>query len=184
MGRFSKLWVYGFRCKILCHPKARTRDGRGDRQAKMLWAVVCLFSLSLIRCQTTRPSLSLDTPLALSANNFSSSTLLLFSLPASSQLSISLALCAPASTNAPRVFVSNSTDSNIIPGPNGGRDVFEVILTSLGLGNLTINASETTGLLAVYGGTTSDNLEIGVSQGGMIINLPSLSPALQLIFNN
>src|SRR6266446_2596866 len=101
MGRFSKLWEYGFRCKIVCHPKARTRDGRGDRQAKMLWAVVCLFSLSLIRCQTTRPSLSLDTPLALSANNFSSSTPLLFSLPASSQLSISLALCAAESSSSP-----------------------------------------------------------------------------------
>jgi hypothetical protein len=75
-------------------------------------------------------------------------------------------LCASPSSNAPRVFVSNSTDSQLIPGPNGGSDVFEVALGGLGLGNLTLDVGDSTGLLAVYGGTTSDNLEIGVSQGG------------------
>jgi hypothetical protein len=54
--------------------------------------------------------------------------------------------------------------------------VFEVTLSGLGLGNLTLDVGDSTGLLAVYGGTTSDNLEIGVSQGGMTTNLPSPSP--------
>jgi calcium channel MID1 len=139
----------------------------------MLWALVLLFSLPWVHPQSTNPTLSLDTPLSLSANNFSTSTPLLFSLPSSSQLSISIALCAPPSSNAPRVFVSNSSNSQVIPRPNGGSDVFEVTLSGLGLGNLTLDVGDSTGLLAVYGGTTSDNLEIGVSQGGMIINLPS-----------
>lgn len=45
--------------------------------------------------------------------------------------------------------------------------MFEVTLGALGSGNLTLNLGDSTGLLAVYGGTTSDNLEIGVSEGGM-----------------
>jgi hypothetical protein len=77
--------------------------------------------------------------------------------------------------------VSNSSDSQVIPGPNGGSDVFEVTLSGLGLGNLTLDVGDSTGLLAVYGGTTSDNLEIGVSQGSMTTNLPSPSPSPKLI---
>jgi len=134
----------------------------------MLWALALLLALPLTRTQSTRPSLSLDTPLPLAGNNFS--TTLIFSLPSSSQLTVSVALCAPQSSNPPRVFVSNSTNSQLIPGPNGGQDVFEVNITSLGLGNLTLDAGSRSGLLAVYGGTASDNLEIGVSQGGMSTN--------------
>ena len=63
--------------------------------------------------------------------------------------------------------MSNNTDSQLVPGPDGGSDVFEVTLGALGSGNLTLNLGDSTGLLAVYGGTTSDNLEIGVSEGGM-----------------
>ncbi|KAF8493803.1 stretch-activated Ca2+-permeable channel component-domain-containing protein [Russula emetica] len=102
----------------------------------MLWAL------------SSNPTLSLDTPISLSANNFSTSTQLLFSLPSSSQLSISIALCAPPSSNPPRVFVSNSSNSQVIPGPNGGSDVFEVTLSGLGLGNLTLDVGDSTGLLA------------------------------------
>jgi hypothetical protein len=150
----------------------------------MLWPLLLLFSLPwVVRPQSTHPALSLDTPLSLSANNFSTSTStpLLFSLPSSSELTISIALCAPPSTNALRVFVSNSSNSQVIPGPDGGSDVFEVTLSGLGLGNLTLDVGDSTGLLAVYGGTTSDNLEIGVSQGGMTTNLPSPSPFPKLI---
>ena len=139
-------------------------------QAKMLWPLVLFFSLPLLaRPQSTHPTISLDSLISLSANNFSTSTStpLLFSLPSSSQLTISVALCASPSSNAPRIFVSNSTNSQVIPGPNGGSDVFEVTLGGLGLGNLTLDVGDSTGLLAVYGGTASDNLEIGVSQGGM-----------------
>ena len=139
---------------------------------KMLWPLVCLLSLSLTRSQSIHSSLSLNVPLFLSGNNFSSSTPPLFSLPSSSQLTVSIASCSSPSSNPPRVFVSNSSDSQLIPGPNGGADVFEVILGSLGLGNLTLDAGDTTGVLAVYGGTTSDSLEIGVSQGGKATNPP------------
>jgi hypothetical protein len=154
---------------------------RSQDKPRMLWVLVLLLSLPLIRPQSIHSSLSLDTPLSLSANNFSSSTPLLFSLPTSSQLNISVALCAPPSSTPPRVFVSNSSDSQVIPGPNGGPDVFEVIVGSLGLGNVTLDAGDTTGVLAVYGGTTSDSLEIGVSQGGKAANLPRPCPAPELI---
>jgi len=139
------------------------------KSPEMLWPLVLLSLLPCVWPQSIHPALSLDTPLSLSANNFSTSTStpLLFSLPSSSQLTISIALCAPPSSNAPRVFVSNSSSSQLIPGPDGGSDVFQVTLSGLGLGNLTLDVGDSTGLLAVYGGTTSDNLEIGVSQGGM-----------------
>ena len=155
------------------------RVSRAKRSQDMLWPLVLLFSLPcLVRPQSTHPALSLESPLSLSANNFSTSasTPLLFSLPTSSQLTVSVALCASPSSNPPTVFVSNSTDSQVIPGPNGGSDVFEITLGGLGLGNLTLDVGDSTGLLAVYGGTTSDNLEIGVSQGGMIIQSTSLLP--------
>jgi hypothetical protein len=153
----------------------------------MLWPLLLFFSLPwVVRPQSTHPALSFDTPLSLSANNFSTSTStpVLFSLPSSSQLTISIALCAPPSTNAPRVFVSNSSNSQVIPGPDGESDVFEVTLSGLGLGNLTLDVGDSTGLLAVYGGTTSDNLEIGVSQGGMSTNLPSPSPKLVILITD
>jgi hypothetical protein len=80
--------------------------------------------------------------------------------------------------------VSNSSNSQVIPGPDGESDVFEVTLSGLGLGNLTLDVGDSTGLLAVYGGTTSDNLEIGVSQGGMSTNLPSPSPKLVILITD
>lgn len=170
------LFWYAFRADSMCTWNIMSSNGEWlssaarPRQAKMLWPLV-LFSFPwLVRPQSTQPALALDTPLSLSANNFSTSTStpLLFALPPSSQLTISVALCASPSSNAPRVFVSNSTDSQLVPGPNGGSDVFEVTLGGLGLGNVTLDVvGDSTGLLAVYGGTTSDNLEIGVSEGGM-----------------
>ncbi|KAH9979834.1 stretch-activated cation channel Mid1 [Russula compacta] len=129
-----------------------------------------LLSLSqVVRSQDTLSTLSFDTPLTLSGNNFSTtSTPLLFSLPPASQITISLALCDAPSSSPPLVFVTNGSSSQVIPGPSDGPDVFEVTLSSLGLGNFTLEfpAGDTTGgVLAVYGGTTSDSLEIGVSQG-------------------
>ena len=146
------------------------------RTPRMLWPLVLLVTLPwAVRPQSSRPALSLDSPLDISAGNFSNSTStpLLFSLPSSSQLTVSVALCATPSSNAPSIFVSNSSNSQVIPGPNGGSDVFEITLSGLGLGNLTLDTSGSTGLLAVYGGTASDSLEIGVSQGGMINQSPS-----------
>ena len=72
--------------------------------------------------------------------------------------------------------MSNSSNTQVFVGPNGGPDVFEVTINSLGLGNLTLDAGDTTGVLAVYGGTASDSLEIGVSQGGKATNLLRPSP--------
>lgn len=150
----------------------------------MLWPLVLLFIFPrVVRPQSTQQALSLDTPLLISAGNFSNSTTtpLLFSLPSSSQLTVSVALCATPSSNAPTIFVSNSSNSQVIPGPNGGSDVFEITPSGLGLGNLTVDTGGSTGLLAVYGGTASDSLEIGVSQGGMTTNLPSSSPKLTIL---
>ena len=67
------------------------------------------------------------------------------------------------------------------PGPNGGPDVFEVTLNSLSLGNIILNAGDTTGVLAVYSSTTLDSLKIGMSQGDKTTNLPHPSPPTKLI---
>src|SRR6266404_2325940 len=96
-----------------------------------LWALVVSLLLAALptRAQTTQ-RFTLDTPVILTGNNFTTtSTPVLFSLPSSStssQVTISLALCAAASNNPPRVFVSNSSGSQVVPGPNGGVDVYEV----------------------------------------------------------
>jgi calcium channel MID1 len=140
----------------------------------MLWSLsLSLLSLPFALAQTPKASLSFDTPVTLTGSNFSttSSTPLLFSLPSSSQITISLALCAAPSSNPPSVFVTNSSSSSqlVVPGPDGGPDVFQLTIGSLGLGNLTLDLPDgdaAAGVLAVYGGTTSDSLEIGVSQGG------------------
>ncbi|KAN0128026.1 Stretch-activated cation channel Mid1, partial [Lactarius tabidus] len=136
---------------------------------QFLWALVAA-GAPPTRAQTAAtPTLALDSPLTLSGQNFSTtSSPVLFSLPpSSSQVTISLALCAAASSSPPLVFVSNSSDSQVVPGPNGGTDVFGVQIGSLGLGNFTLEPSSgsTAGVLAVYGGTSSDSLEIGVTQG-------------------
>ena len=155
---------------------------KGVRQAtrrRMLaqspWALSTLFLLSLSStlAQSPQTQLSFDTPVTLTGGNFSTtSTPVVFSLPSSSQITISIALCAAASSSPPRVFLTNtSSDSQVvIPGPAGGPNVFEVTFNGLGLGNFTLDlpAGDATavGVLAVYDGTTTDSLEIGVSQGG------------------
>ncbi|KAH9014589.1 stretch-activated cation channel Mid1 [Lactarius deliciosus] len=145
---------------------------------QFLWAIVVSFFFAgapPVRAQTTT-ELSFDTPVTLTGKNFSTTSApALFSLPSSSsEVTISLALCAAASTNPPRVFVSNSSDSQVVPGPNGGADVFGVQIGSLGLGNFTLGLSSesTAGVLAVYGGTSSDSLEIGVTQGTTPLHAP------------
>lgn len=160
---------------------------------QFLWALVVSFWLAAVppaRAQTTtRFTLSLDTPVTLTGNNFSTtSSPVLFSLPSSSsEVTISLALCAAASSSPTLFFVSNSSDSQIVPGPNGGAGVFEVQIGSLGLGNFTLALSpgDTAGVLAVYGGSSSDNLEIGVTEGRKHICLIPRSVAAHIsIFNH
>ncbi|KAI0300053.1 stretch-activated Ca2+-permeable channel component-domain-containing protein [Multifurca ochricompacta] len=133
-----------------------------------LWALVTLLWLSVpsVRAQTTPVSLSFNTPVTLTGRNFSTtSTPLLFSLPSPSspEVTVSLAL----------VFVSNSSSAQVVPGPTGGADVYEVILSGLGLGNFTFELQTgITGVLAVYGGSAADSLEIGVSQGTTPLHAP------------
>jgi calcium channel MID1 len=155
--------------------RADKRNGPSPRMlAQSLWALAVSFLLSFpfSSAQTTQISLAFDTPVTLTGANFStSSTPLVFSLPSSSQITISLAQCAVASSSPPRVFVTNSSSNSqvVIPGPAGGPDVFEVLIGGLGLGNFTLELptdDAAAGVLAVFGGTTSDSLEIGVSQGG------------------
>jgi hypothetical protein len=154
--------------------------------AQSPWALPALFLLSLpsTLAQSPQTHLSFDTPVTLTGGNFSTtSTPVVFSLPSSSQITISIALCAAASSSPPHVFVTNtSSDSQVvIPGPAGGPNVFEVTFNSLGLGNFTLDlpAGDATatvaGILAVYGGTTTDSLEIGVSQGGRSVLLLRLN---------
>ncbi|SRR6266851_5532837 len=143
--------------------------------AQSLWALSAslLLSLPSTLSQSTQLSLSFDTPVTLTGSNFTTtSTPLVFSLPSSSQITISVALCAAASSSPPRIFVTNSSSSSqlVVPGPAGGPNVFQVTIGTLGLGNLTLElptgGDAAAGVLAVYGGTPSDSLEIGVSQGG------------------
>ncbi len=160
---------------------------------QFLWALVVSFLLAGVppaRAQTTTRLtllLSLDTPVTLTGKNFSTtSDPVLFSLPSSStsssEVTISLALCAAASSNPPRVFVSNSSDSQVVLGPNGGADAFGVQIGSLGLGNFTLGLSSggTAGVLAVYGGTSSDSLEIGVTEGSKYSRLVLRSGPAQM----
>ena len=148
---------------------------------QFVWAIVAASAHPTRAQNATTPTLAFNSPVALSGRNFSTtSSPVLFSLPSSSsQVTISLALCAAASSNPPLVFVSNSSDSQVVPGPNGGADVFGVQIGSLGLGNFTLEPSSrsTAGLLAIYGGTSSDSVEIGVTQGSeyLPLVLPSAS---------
>ncbi|KIJ67288.1 hypothetical protein HYDPIDRAFT_173886 [Hydnomerulius pinastri MD-312] len=83
-----------------------------------------------------------------SVTSFASSSLpspALFGLPSSSQLTVSVAICSSQASSA-RFFLTNSTSGNV-PGPGGGRDVFEIPLDN-GYGQWTGLASGG-GLLSV-----------------------------------
>ncbi|KAI0050150.1 hypothetical protein FA95DRAFT_1487893 [Auriscalpium vulgare] len=138
-----------------------------------LWLLVSALALSLpdrTAAQTPSRALLLNTPLALAAANFSStSTPLLFALPdppsSSSPLTVSIALCSAASSAAPRFFITN--DSQVaVPGPGGGTDVWELVVDSGGLANVTMTMDGGAGKLAVWGGGASDSVEIGASDSG------------------
>src|SRR5579863_3129842 len=90
-----------------------------------------LLSLPFVLSQSPQLSLSFNTPVTLTGSNFTAPQV--FSLPSSSsQVTISLALCAAPSSSPPRVFVTNSSSSSqpVVPGPDGGTDVFEVTIDS------------------------------------------------------
>ncbi|KAF8840262.1 hypothetical protein BDN67DRAFT_968749 [Paxillus ammoniavirescens] len=87
--------------------------------------LLCLLHASLAFAQTQQ-ALSLN-----SVTSFSSSTIpssALFGLPTSSQLTVSVAICSSQASST-RFFVTNST-SDVVPGPGGGTDVFEISLNN------------------------------------------------------
>jgi calcium channel MID1 len=91
-----------------------------------------------------------------------------FAIPQQRKLWISIALCSDSSS-FPRFFVSNisNLDSQSDPGPNGGPNVFEIVLEQ-GQGNWTgtfVNG----GILAVNSnGATGVPFELAVSDGGAL----------------
>lgn len=88
-------------------------------------------------------------------------------LPASSRLALSIALCAAASPT-PRFFLSNVSSSGDqgTPGAAGGPGVFEIALAD-GQGSWT-GAFPNGGILAVdaNGGSSAVPFDVGVSDGG------------------
>ncbi|KAL4071955.1 stretch-activated Ca2+-permeable channel component-domain-containing protein [Scleroderma yunnanense] len=87
-----------------------------------------------------------------SLSTFSSSNLSVFSLPPSSSLTVSVALCSLQASSA-RFFLTNDTTISV-PGPEGGIDVFEILLEN-GYGYWT-------GPAANGGSLTADNLNNGI----------------------
>lgn len=120
--------------------------------------LLCLLNAAFVLAQT-RQQLSLNgiTPFVPS----SIPNPPVFSLPRSSNLSITVALCSTGNP-PPRFFVTNSSSIDN-PGSGGGQDVFEIPLNN-GYGNWTgifVNG----GVLAVEEvGQTS--FEVGVSDQG------------------
>ena len=119
--------------------------------------LLCLLQATLVAAQA-RQQLSLN---ALSA--FNPKTLPnppAFTLPSSNVLAVSVAVCSGNSQSSlPRFFLTNDTSVGT-PGPGGGANVFEIVLTA-GLGNWTGVASNG-GVLAVQN-ASQFSFEVGVS---------------------
>lgn len=125
-------------------------------------ALICLLQAQLAFAQSAQP-LSLNSLYTSPPPGRSRPTL--FSLPtSSSNVSVSVALCA-ASANAPRFFLSNDTNVSL-PGPDdvGEAGVYEIALSN-GFGWWT-GALGDGGYLAVTDGGQIP-FEIGVSDGGV-----------------
>ena len=125
-------------------------------------SLLCLLSAALAYSQTIQ-ELTLNNITSFNTQSLPPSPS--FSLPQSNQLSITIALCSKSSS-IPHFFVSNSSDSATIDGPN---DAFSEIEFSSGLGNWTGRFANG-GVLAIE----ADNLkiesvafDIGISDSGM-----------------
>jgi hypothetical protein len=128
-----------------------------------LWALIVSFAL--LPPAAAQTSLTLNNVLQLANTTSSSSAPLLLSLPStSSLLSVSIALCASASSSGLSFFVTNSSTVST-PGPGGGTDVFQLDLGDDGVGNWTGVMTES-GKLAVYSLAATDSMQIAASDNG------------------
>ncbi|KAJ6468390.1 stretch-activated cation channel Mid1 [Mycena sanguinolenta] len=97
----------------------------------MLPAALLLLLNAALSAAQTRTSLAVDSVLSTQAPNSP-----FFTIPTATQLAISIALCSgTADTPTPRFFLTNAS-TTASPGPDGGPDVFEIVLNQ-GLGNWT-----------------------------------------------
>ncbi|KAI0067521.1 hypothetical protein BV25DRAFT_1819850 [Artomyces pyxidatus] len=134
---------------------------------RSLWALVSSLAFSLpelIAAQSMSRMLLLNTPLHLTGPNFTSNPLI-FSLPmppSTSSLNVSVALCNNVSASNLQFFVTNNSDV-AIPGPDGGTDVWELVVEDVGVGSLNVGMGDGAATLAVWGGSASDSVELGVS---------------------
>ncbi|KAG6373620.1 stretch-activated Ca2+-permeable channel component-domain-containing protein [Boletus reticuloceps] len=106
-----------------------------------------------------------------SVNTFTTSTSL-FGLPASSQLTVSVAICVSEASSA-RFFLSNSP--SVVPAPGGGTDVFEIQLTD-GSGQWS-GSAPSGGLLSVQD-LQQGSFQIFVSDNGTTYQVLDQLPLL------
>ncbi len=115
-----------------------------------LW---CLLNVAIVAAQT-RQQLSLN-----NLSTFDES--LTFTLPESSNLTVSVALCSSASSA--RFFVTNTSSDADNPGPDGGTDVYEILLNE-GYGSFA--GVFTNGGVLSAENTRDVTFEVGVSESG------------------
>ncbi|KAK0447449.1 stretch-activated Ca2+-permeable channel component-domain-containing protein [Desarmillaria tabescens] len=127
-----------------------------------LW---CLLNVAIVIAQTRR-QLSLN-----DVSSFDESST--FTLPESSNLTVSVALCSSASSA--RFFVTNTSADADDPGLGGGTDVYEILLNE-GYGNFA-GVFTNGGVLAAE--NTSDvTFEVGVSESGPMHKILTDPPSL------
>ncbi|KAK0200410.1 stretch-activated cation channel Mid1 [Desarmillaria ectypa] len=127
-----------------------------------LW---CLLNVAIVVAQT-KQQLSLNT---VSSFNESST----FTLPESSSLTVSVALCSLASSA--RFFVTNTSADADNPGPNGGTDVYEILLNE-GYGNFA--GVFTNGGVLLAENTSEAIFEVGVSESEPMHKILTDPPSL------
>jgi hypothetical protein len=147
---------------LICTLLLETMLNRIPRPLSSLRALVFAVAFPLSSYAQSATSLALDVPVSLSGTTSSPS---LFSLPASQNLSVSIALCASTSSKL-QFFVSNSSTIRN-PGPNSGsQDVFQIPLGSGGSGSWSGVVENGAGTLAVYNLASSDSLQVAASEHG------------------
>ncbi|KIK55700.1 hypothetical protein GYMLUDRAFT_248510 [Collybiopsis luxurians FD-317 M1] len=133
--------------------------------------LICLLNAAIIQAATAQ--LSLNSILSLNAQNLPSPPT--FSVPAAETLTITVAFCS-SGTSSPRFFVTNSTSVDD-PGPDGGEDVYEILVEE-GLGTFSGIFSEG-GVLAVdTDNSNSFAFEIGASDDGPLHQVLATFPLL------
>ncbi|KAK0436385.1 stretch-activated cation channel Mid1 [Armillaria borealis] len=127
-----------------------------------LW---CLLNVAIVAAQT-RQQLSLN-----NMSTFDES--LTLTLPESSNLTVSVALCSSASSA--RFFVTNTSSDADNPGPGGGTDVYEILLNE-GYGSFA--GIFTNGGVLSAENTRDVTFEVGVSESGPMHKILTDPPSL------